>query len=47
MRLFVKRVDRCPEMVTEIEQAVREFIAEIDDKVGKLLAAYEPEREAA
>jgi putative phage-type endonuclease len=47
MRLFVKRVSFDSEAVAEIEAAVVKFIAEIDETVGKLLAAYEPEKEAA
>jgi putative phage-type endonuclease len=47
MRLFVKRVEFDPAAVAEIEACVVEFIDEIDETVGKLLAAYEPEREAA
>jgi putative phage-type endonuclease len=47
MRLFVKRVELDPNALTEIEAAVVEFIAEIDTTVGKLLAAYEPEKELA
>lgn len=47
MRLFVKRVERDNEMVAEIEEAVSAFLAEIDDTVGKLLATYEPQKEAA
>ncbi len=47
MRLWVKRVERDAETVDEIECAVVEFIAEIDEKLGKLLAAYDPQLEAA
>ncbi len=47
MRLFVKRVERDAELVSEIEEAVRAFLAEIDATVGKLLAIYEPQKEAA
>lgn len=47
MRLFVKRVGRDAELIGEIETEVRAFLIEIDETVGKLLAAYEPEREAA
>jgi putative phage-type endonuclease len=47
MRLFVSRVDRDAEAIAEIEREVCAFIAEIDETVGKLLAAYEPEKEAA
>jgi putative phage-type endonuclease len=47
MRLFVSRVGRDAEAIAEIEREVCTFIAEIDETVGKLLAAYEPEKEAA
>ncbi len=47
MRLWVKRVPRDAALIDEIECAVVEFITEVDDKVGKLLAACEREREAA
>lgn len=47
MRLFVTRVERDKAAIAEIETAVIEFIAEIDDTVGKLLAKYEPQLEAA
>ncbi len=46
MRLWVKRVPRDAALIDEIETAVVELIAEVDDKVGKLLA-YEPQMEAA
>jgi putative phage-type endonuclease len=47
MRLWVKRVERDEALCEEIENEVTAFISEIDDTVGKLLAAYEPEKEAA
>jgi putative phage-type endonuclease len=47
MRLFVSRVARDDAAIAEIEREVCAFIAEIDETVGKLLAAYEPEKEAA
>ena len=47
MRLYVKRVARDAEAIAEIEAEVTAFLAEIDETVGKLLAAYEPEKEAA
>jgi hypothetical protein len=47
MRLFVSRVERDDAAIAEIEREVCAFIAEIDETVGKLLAAYEPEKEAA
>ena len=33
--------------LAEIEEAVRTFLAEIDDTVGKLTALYQPDLEAA
>lgn len=47
MRLFVKRVEWDSDLAREINTAVAEFIREIDDTVGKLLAKYEPQLEAA
>jgi putative phage-type endonuclease len=41
MRLFVKRVSRDEEATAEIETAVREFLAEIDEKEAQLRAKYE------
>lgn len=47
MRLFVKRVERDNDAIAEIEREVCAFLAEIDETVGRLIAAYEPEKEAA
>lgn len=47
MRLWVKRVERDEELIGEIETEVRAFLIEIADTVGKLLAKYEPQLEAA
>lgn len=47
MRLFVSRVHRDESAIAEIDEAVTEFLAEIDDAVGKLRAKYEPQLEAA
>jgi putative phage-type endonuclease len=47
MRLFVRRVTFDTELAAEIAEAVTEFIAEIDDTVGKLIAKYEPQLEEA
>lgn len=47
MRLFVKRVERDAEAVAEIEAAVSEFLAEIDETVAALLNQYEQQKEAA
>lgn len=43
MRLFVKRIRRDDERVTELETEVRKFLAEIDNKVCSLRSAYELE----
>lgn len=47
MRLWVKRVNRDPVLVAEIETEVVAFLKEVDDAVGKLLAKYEPQLEEA
>ena len=41
MRLFVKRVKRDEEEVSEIETAVRAFLLEIDETLERLRSAYE------
>jgi putative phage-type endonuclease len=46
MRLFVQRVERDEEAIKEIEDAVRAFLAEVDETVSALRARYEV-REAA
>jgi putative phage-type endonuclease len=46
MRLFVKRVERDAERIMELEAEVGTFLAELDDKVGRLRALYE-QKEAA
>lgn len=40
MRLFVKRVERDDTRIAELENAVREFLAELDAKLGELTALY-------
>lgn len=47
MRLYVQRIERDDELIGEIETEVRSFLIEIDETVGKLLAKYEPQMEAA
>lgn len=47
MRLFVKRVEFNAEAAEEIEAAVRDFLAEIDNTVVQLRAKYEQQLEAA
>jgi putative phage-type endonuclease len=40
MRLFVRRIERCPVTIADIEKEIRAFLAEIDDTVNRLVAAY-------
>jgi putative phage-type endonuclease len=40
MQLFVKRVGRDDDRIAELEKEVAVFLAELDEKVGKLLALY-------
>jgi len=40
MRLFVQRVQRDDKQIAELEAAVREFLAELDDKVERLRKLY-------
>lgn len=40
MQLFVLRVDRDDAMIAEIEDAVRSFLAEVDETVAKLTERY-------
>jgi hypothetical protein len=47
MRLFVRRIERCPVTIADIEKEVRIFLAEIDDTVNRLVAAYRPAAQAA
>ncbi len=47
MRLFVQRVERDDERIAELEAEVTAFLAEVDDTVAKLRAAYEPQMETA
>jgi putative phage-type endonuclease len=47
MRLFVKRVERDRDGITEIETAVVEFLTEIERTVAQLIEQYETEKEAA
>jgi putative phage-type endonuclease len=47
MRLFIQRVPRDADAIAELEREVAAFLAEVDDTVAKLLAAYEPELVAA
>lgn len=45
MQLFVKRVNRDPAMISELESAVRDFLSELDGKVAALTKIYQ--RDAA
>ena len=47
MRLIVIRLHRDDAMIAEIESAVTAFLAEVDETVASLRAAYEPQKEAA
>jgi putative phage-type endonuclease len=48
MQLHIRRVERDVSMILDLEQAVTEFLAEIDERVAALSARYgQPEREAA
>lgn len=48
MRLWVKRVERDPLMIADLERDVAEFLAELDAKVAQLQTLYgQPERAAA
>jgi hypothetical protein len=46
MRLFIKRVPRDPVRIAELEEAVRNFLAEVDETTTKLSALYR-QQEAA
>lgn len=43
MRLFVKRLERDDKRISELEEQVQEFLAELDAKVTALRALYEKE----
>jgi hypothetical protein len=47
MRLFIKRMHRHDPAIAELEQRVSEFLAEVDDTVARLRAAYETQAEVA
>ncbi len=48
MRLWVRRVERDPDHIANLEQEVRTFLAELDAKLEALVSRYgAPEREAA
>ena len=41
MRLFVKRVPRDPALIAELEKEVESFLAEMEDKIEKLVEKYD------
>src|SRR5690606_29975233 len=43
MQIHIERVPRDPAMIVEIEEAVREFLAEVDATVADLRARYRAE----
>lgn len=48
MRIWIKRIHRDEGRIAEIEREVRDFLAEVDEKVSKLKSKYEsPAKEAA
>lgn len=47
MQLHVRRVKRDDECIAELEREVITFLAEVEDKVQKLRARYQPQAEAA
>lgn len=47
MRLFVQRVPRDDQQIAEIEAEVVSFLAEVEETVARLKAAFAPELEAA
>ncbi len=46
MQLFVRRVERCPVTIADLEKEVRVFLSEIDDTVSRLVAAYSTQQAA-
>lgn len=46
MRLFVRRVERCPVTIADTEREVRVFLGEIDGMVEQLTIAYRPQQAA-
>lgn len=45
MRLFIQRVHRDDARIAELEKAVREFLSELDQKIGTLNRLFSPARE--
>lgn len=46
MRLFVRRVERCPITIADMEKEIRAFLAEVDDTVNRLVATYRTQQAA-
>lgn len=42
LRLFIQRVERDDKRIAELESAVREFLAEVDDTIAKLTGLDQP-----
>ena len=47
MQLWIKRVERDPKLISELEEQVQEFLAELDAKVKALREKYEAKELAA
>lgn len=47
MRMFVQRIERDDAAITDIELEVTKLLAEVEETVGNLRTAYEPQLEAA
>lgn len=45
MRIFIQRVHRDDARIAELEKAVREFLSELDQKIGTLNRLFNPARE--
>jgi putative phage-type endonuclease len=46
MRIFIQRIDRDDKLIAELEDQVREFLAEVDAKVRTLTRLYTPKAAA-
>lgn len=44
MRLFVRRIERDPSTIADLEREVRAFLADLDAKISRLRAAYDLDR---
>jgi hypothetical protein len=47
MQLWIERVERSAEVISELEAEVRTFIVELETKVAELRRRYELQEEAA